>query len=228
MDGIVEKSPADSRALEVAARLEEEIALGVRVPNERLVEEDLAQQFGVKRHVVRQALLDLVNMGLIVRQPNRGAAVRTYTIEEVEQLFAVRALVEGEAVRFMPIPASPALIERLKEIHARHCAAAERGDLRSVFRENLDFHRTLFASCGNVPLAEIIAQLAFKTHGIRSYAAANPQILAGASEDHAEIIRLLQTDRREDLVRLVREHLEPSKQAYLQHPRHRAMAAGQP
>ena len=58
---------------EIAGALEEEIALGHLAPRERLVEEELAERFQVKRHVIRQALADLDAMGIIVRQPNRGA-----------------------------------------------------------------------------------------------------------------------------------------------------------
>src|SRR5690606_32587948 len=60
----------------VVRRLEEEIVLGRLRPRERLLEEDLARAFDTKRHVVRAALAELESMGIVVRQPNRGAAVR--------------------------------------------------------------------------------------------------------------------------------------------------------
>jgi DNA-binding GntR family transcriptional regulator len=212
---------SEGRAEEVAAALEEEIALGQLAPRERLVEQDLAERFGVKRHVVRQALLDLVAMGLVVRQANRGAAVRDFTAQEVEQLYLVRSLNEACAARLIPLPAPPSLIKELKAIHERHISAIARGDLRRVFRENLQFHRSLFAACGNEPLTEVIEQLQFKTHAIRSYSVGNPQILNAAQEEHAKIIALLQTTKRDELVDLIQRHIEPAKMAYLQLSRHK-------
>lgn len=209
---------------EIAAALEEEIALGHLAPRERLVEEELAERFQVKRHVVRQALADLDAMGIIVRQPNRGAAVKDFTVTEVEQLYVVRALIEGCAAELIPMPAPASLIHELTAIYKRHCAAIERGDLRRVFRENILFHKTLFAACGNVPLTELIEQLQFKTHGIRSYSVGNPELLASVRTEHGRIIELLKGTSRAELVALVQSHIQPAKNAYLQLSRHRDAA----
>jgi DNA-binding GntR family transcriptional regulator len=215
------QSVAPTGAAEIAAALEEEIALGHLAPRERLVEEELAERFEVKRHVIRQALVDLDAMGIVVRQPNRGAAVKDFSSGEVEQLYLVRGVVESCAARLIPLPAPEALIQELRAIHAQHSAAIDRGDLRRVFRENIRFHKALFAACGNVPLTEVIEQLQFKTHAIRSYSVGNPQILANVRVEHARMIELLQTDRREEFVELLAQHIQPAKNAYLQQSRHR-------
>ncbi len=214
------KTDSTMSAADIAATLEEEIALGLLAPRERLVEEELADRFHVKRHVIRQALLDLDGMGIVVRQPNRGAAVKDFSAVEVEQLYLVRTLVETCAGRLIPLPAPPQLIAELQQIHERHCAAAERGDLHRVFRENLVFHRTLFAACGNDALTEVIEQLHFKTHAIRSYSVGDPQILASARAQHARMIALLQTTKRDEFVELLDRHIQPAKNAYLQQSRH--------
>lgn len=209
---------------EIAEALEEEIALGHLAPRERLVEEELAERFQVKRHVIRQALADLDAMGIIVRQPNRGAAVKDFTVTEVEQLYVVRALIEGCAAELIPLPAPASLIHDLTAIYKRHCAAIERGDLRRVFRENILFHKTLFAACGNVPLTELIEQLQFKTHGIRSYSVGNPELLTNVRKEHGRIIELLRGASRAEFVDLVKSHIQPAKNAYLQLSRHRDAA----
>jgi DNA-binding GntR family transcriptional regulator len=209
---------------EITAALEEEIALGFLAPKERLVEEELAERFQVKRHIIRQALVELDAMGIVVRQPNRGAAVKDFTMAEVEQLYLVRSLVESCAAKLIPMPAPPSLIQALRTIHERHCAAVARGDLRRVFRENLLLHRTLFAACGNVPLTEVIEQLAFKTHAIRSYSIGNPDVLANVCVDHARMIDLLQKADRKKFVALVAEHIQPAKKAYLALSRHKSAA----
>ena len=213
---------ADSPAglAEVVGALEEEIALGQIGPRERLVEEELAQRFAIKRHVARQALAELETMGIVVRQPNRGAAVRDYSAAEVEQLYVVRTLVESCAASQVSLPAPPALIRQLTAIHDRHRAAVRKGDLRRVFRENLLFHKTFFAACGNVSLVEVIEQLAMKAHAIRSYSIGNPELLALVCNEHAMMIELLKGTDRKRLVALVGQHLQPAKNAYLQLGRH--------
>src|SRR5450432_3284473 len=159
-------------------------------------------------------------MGIVVRQPNRGAAVRHYGVAEIEQLYMVRTLVEGCAAGLIPLPAPPGLVRLLNAIHERHCAAVKRGDLRCVFRENLLFHKTFFAACGNVPLVEVIEHLAMKAHAIRSYSIGNPELLALVCSEHAKMIGLLKGKDRKRLVALVGQHIQPAKNAYLQLARH--------
>jgi DNA-binding GntR family transcriptional regulator len=204
----------------VVSTLEEEIALGQIGPRERLIEEELAKRFDIKRHVARQALVELESMGIVVRQPNRGAAVRDYSSAEVEQLYVVRTLVETCAAGLVTLPAPPTLLRQLTAIHERHFAAVKMGDLRRVFRANLLFHKMFFAACGNASLVEVIEHLAMKAHAIRSYSIGNPDLLALVCSEHAMMIKLLKGNDRKRLVALVGQHIQPAKNAYLQLGRH--------
>lgn len=208
--------PVGTAPLEqIVRRLEEEIVLGRLRPRERLVEEELVKRFDAKRHVVRGALVELETLGIVVRQPNRGAAVRDFTAEEVEQIYDVRLVLERHAAQIIPLPADPALLARLKEIQARHGKAVDGGDLRTVFRANLAFHRTLFGACGNPYLVEQINQLAARAHAIRFHAITDDALLDRARLEHGRMIDYLERGERGELVELVGEHIKPSKQAYL-------------
>ena len=220
MNKRADKAGSPAGLVEVVRALEEEIALGQIGPRERLVEEELAQRFEIKRHVARQALVELEAMGIVVRQPNRGAAVRDYSSAEVEQLYVVRTLVETCAAGLVSLPAPPALVRQLTAIHERHCAAVKKGDLRRVFRENLLFHKTFFAACANASLVEVIENLAMKAHAIRSYSIGNPDLLALVCREHAMMINLLKGTSRKRLVALVGQHIQPAKNSYLQLGRH--------
>ena len=69
--------------------LEEDIIFGRLRPRERLVEDDIMKRFGVKRHVVRQALMRLESMGLVTRAPNKGALVRDFSLHELDQIYGI-------------------------------------------------------------------------------------------------------------------------------------------
>lgn len=200
----------------VIERLEEDIVFGRRRPRERLVEEDLVALVGVKKHVIRQALVELERMGLVKRQRNKGAVVRDFTPEDVRQIFEVRELLEAEAARQIPLPAPPALIKALRKIYEEHSEAVQSGDLHTAFRANIRFHQTLFRACGNTYLAEAIDAFAFKAHGIRSYALADPDLLRHARDEHREIIEALTTGNREHFVELCVDHLKPTVRAYIE------------
>ena len=198
----------------VIERLEEDIVFGRRRPRERLVEEDLVALVGAKKHVIRQALVELERMGLVERKRNKGAVVRDFTPEDVRQIFAVRVLLEAEAARQIPLPASPDVIEALRKVSEEHSEAVQSGDLHTAFRANIRFHQTLFRACGNPYLAEAIDTFAFKAHGVRSYALAKPDLLRHARDEHREMIETLTTGNRERLVELCIDHLKPTVRAY--------------
>jgi DNA-binding GntR family transcriptional regulator len=199
----------------IATRLEEEIVLGRRHPRERLVEQDLCEQFNTHRADVRLAFFELEKKGIIQRIPNRGAIVRDLTPKEVTEIYAVREELEVMAVRILPLPVDRSNIDKLDKIQRKYSAAIDNADLLTVFHCNLHFHRTLFELCGNTCLIETIEQLAQKVYGIRSYANAFPDTLDRARRDHVAMIAALRTTNREELVALTRRHLEPSPQAYI-------------
>lgn len=199
----------------IATRLEEDIVLGRRHPRERLIEQDLCEQFNTHRADVRLAFFELEKKGIIQRIPNRGAIVRDLTPKEVMEIYTVREELEVMAVRILPFPVARGDLEKLDDIQRQHSAAIERGDLLTVFYSNLYFHRTLFELCGNICLIETIEQLAQKVYGIRSYANAFPDALDRARRDHVDMIAALHTSNRDALIALTRRHLELSPAAYI-------------
>ncbi|EIM29734.1 GntR family transcriptional regulator [Microvirga lotononidis] len=214
MDG-AERQASAARARQVAQALEEDIVLGWLQPRERLIEEDLATRFEVKRHVVREAIAELERMGLVERVQNKGAAVRMLSPTDVRQIYFVREALETLAAKQIPLPPGPETLAALTDIHEQHSAAVDQGDSRAAFRTNIAFHNALFGACGNPHLIELIRNLAQKAHGVRSYTAADPEHLAKAKEDHWAMIEALRAADRERLVQLCRDHLKPSRDAYI-------------
>lgn len=211
----VPKAQTPDRVRDIASILEEEIVLGWLMPRERLVEEDLAQRLAVKRHVVREALAELERVGLVERVPNRGAFVKLLDPVDVQQIYSVREALETLAAEQIPLPASPDVVARLAEIQQAHGEAVSAGNARAAFRANMAFHETLFGACGNPHLAELILALAQKVHGARSITAGSAEHLALARDEHLKMIEALEAGDRGTLVALCRQHLAPSREAYL-------------
>jgi DNA-binding GntR family transcriptional regulator len=214
-------SPANVRLREqavadvIATSLEEDIVLGRRHPRERLIEQDLCERFDTHRGDVRLALFELEKKGIVQRIPNRGAIVRDLTPREVMDIYAVREELEVMAARILPIPVAPSRLTQLEQIQERHSAAVENDDMLAVFYANLDFHQTLFGLCGNVCLIDTIRTLEQKVYGIRFYANASPEALNRSNRDHFEMVEVLRGSRRDDLIKLTRQHLRPSPEAYI-------------
>src|SRR5882757_5418760 len=98
----------------IVRALEEDIIFGRLPPGTRLVEDALLARFPVTRHVIRQALVELERLGIVTRERNKGAAVRTLTPGEVRQIYEMRELLQRQAALTIPLPAPPDLIDRLR------------------------------------------------------------------------------------------------------------------
>jgi len=199
----------------VADALQADIILGRLFPRQRLIEDEVMARFDTTRHAVRSAFDELQRRGLIAREANRGAFVRSYSAQEVEELFEILEVLEAHAIRRMPLPASPALVRRLAEVQKQHRAASERDEYLELFRLNKVFHDTLFDACGNEKLAQLIRDRALLIDPIRMRRIPDLSWRREAVRHHADMVKLLQRGDREALVTLCAAHVEPTKAFYL-------------
>jgi len=196
--------------------LEEDIAFGYMHPRERGGEGRQAPRFGLKRHVVRQVLAELEKMGLVERKKNIGALVKSYSVKDVVDLYAVRDILETSCARSIALPVSPEKLDELDAIQQRHDDAVRDSNLHVAFRMNIAFHKALFALSDNAALTEMIELAAQRAHVIRSLSMVVPQYLEKARRDHREMIDALRQCDQERLVALCRDHLLPSRNAYIE------------
>lgn len=215
----------DARMADVVTILEEDIVFGRLHPRERLIEDELMQRFAIKRYVVREVLAILDRMGLVERRRNVGALVRSFTPKEVAELYALRALLEMEAGRLIPLPVTEAALAKLIAVQEEHDAAVRASNPPGVFRANLAFHQALFELAGNDTLQREINEYARQTHSIRFSALVSAEYRERARREHWEIIDALRAGNRKALVALCGNHLPPSRDAYLAVQGHHFRAA---
>ncbi|GAB5376426.1 MAG: GntR family transcriptional regulator [Acuticoccus sp.] len=208
------RAPA-AQAPDVVQALEDDIIFGRLRPDDRLVEDQLMERYGAKRHVVRQAFWDLEKLGIVLREPNKGARIRAFSPKEVANIYDMRALLQGHAAMLVPMPAPPTLMEELEAIHVAHSQAVDAQDLRAVFQLNNAFHDVIFSACGNDLLAEEIRRFLMMAHAIRSYRIGDPRLLQQARDEHAQMLEYLRSGERGAFARLCAAHIEPSRRAYL-------------
>lgn len=210
-----ETAPRAPTALAMADTLEEDIVLGLLAPRVRLVEDELMERFDAKRHVVRDALALLEGFGLIERRRNIGALVRTFSREEVIHLYEMRELLEVEAMRRIALPMAGAALRQLHAVQAQHDAAIAEQNPRGIFRANQEFHRLLFAQCGNAYLSQAIEDFARRTHAIRFGALMSRERQLQSQREHHDLLALLSRGERQHLIDLTVTHLVPPRDLYL-------------
>jgi DNA-binding GntR family transcriptional regulator len=139
--------------------LREAIVLGTLQPNERLVEANLAREFGLGRSAVRTALARLEQDGLVEREPHRGARVRLIDEREAVEILEARAVLEGVAARHAASNATPADVKRLRQILKDMRKQLDCGDLLRASDENAVLHRTLLEIADHPTVTRLISML---------------------------------------------------------------------
>ena len=208
--------PSPDRDLSrVVAILEEDIIFGRLAPGQRLIEDVLMARFGATRHVIRQALAELQGKGIVIRERNIGAAVRSYARGEVLQIYEVREFLQRQAALMIVLPAPGSLIRQLQTLNEAYSTAAARGDLRAVHEANDAFHITLFSACGNQYLTGSIRHYMNLTLPMRAKTLAEPEAFKISQRHHAIMIELLQENDNWALAQICAAHVQPSKRDYL-------------
>lgn len=150
---------------DVTARLREAITRGRLMPNERLVEADLAAAYGVNRVHVRTALAMLDQEGLVVREKNRGARVRAITDAEAIEIAETRLAIEVMVARQAAARATGADRKALRAVEAGMRRAVKDADDLAFSRCNAALHREIQRIAGNATANRILDTL--KSHLVR-------------------------------------------------------------
>ena len=200
----------------IVRSLEVDIVLGRLYPRERLVEEKLAKRFNTTRHVVRQALMELEIGGLILRETNKGATVREYSPDKVNQLYQMRELIEGQAALLIPLPVAENKLSQLRQICDVHAAGIEESDMLRVVAANKEFHQVMYRLCGNDFLADTIDEMAKKSNLVRFTSSTDQALLKQARDEHYLILEALGKNDNRKLADICIEHIQPSRLMYLE------------
>ncbi|MFT4003398.1 MAG: GntR family transcriptional regulator [Rhizobium sp.] len=205
-----------SETTRVARCIEEDIIFGRIEPGAALREERLLARFGVSRHIVRAALALLEHDGIVIRELNRGARVRTFSAAEVKELHEVREVLQRHAALRIRLPVEQSEIEKLEEIESRYETAVETGDLRGMQDINSEFHRGVFALCGNAHLCNMIADLLHVTFPVRANSLGDKADRQRAIADHRLILSLLSGNDSWALAEVCVNHIKARRDAYLE------------
>ena len=176
------------------------------LPGAKLAEQKLADHFGVSRTLVRQALFQLSQNRLIRMEPARGAFVASPSVEEAQQVFAVRRMLESEMARAFVRQVTEAQIQSLQQHIQQEREAVAKEDVPGRTELLGDFHVRMAELMGNQVLAqmlgELISRCALITLMYQSRNAAEH-----STDEHEAIVAALAAKDEALTVRLMNEHL---------------------
>ena len=141
--------PATTRRDHVAAALRRSILSGQIAPGTQLVESGLAAQFGVSRGLLREAVRELIETGLVVNRPYAGAFVTEINGQILRDVYAVRRVLERQAYTSVWPRRDPVFRSELEARFHQMIAAVGTGELANEIRAEAHFHALVYESCGN-------------------------------------------------------------------------------
>ncbi len=188
-------------------------------PGERLKEEELAQQLGISRTPVREALLILQTEGLVEAAPNRGATVRAHDADDLDDLYQLRALLEGYAARQAALRATNEAIAALWASCDRFASVAREDDVRAIVQENIFFHHAVLEAAGSGRLAGMVRKVIELPLVYKSYIWYSPRQREISVHYHRQITHALETRDAERAEWVMKEHVFEARDLLVAHVR---------
>jgi DNA-binding GntR family transcriptional regulator len=198
--------------------IREAIVDGRLVPGERLREEELAAELGISRTPVREALLVLQTEGLVDAAPNRGAAVRAHDAADLDDLYQLRALLEGYAARRAASRITPEQIASLWASCERFDAIGDR-DVRELVKENLLFHNTILEAAGSARAASMARKVIELPLVYKSYIWYSPDQKRISAHYHRLVTKALEAGDAERAELVMKEHVFEGRDILVAHVR---------
>ncbi|BAI81066.1 transcriptional regulator, GntR family [Deferribacter desulfuricans SSM1] len=211
MEDILETKPLREK---IADRIRADIIKGVYKDGERLIEPKLAENLGISRTPVREALRQLENEGFIEIIPRKGAVVKRMTLDDVDNLYMIKANLEGLAARQAIKYISDNDIKEMERLNERFLLLAKRDEdvVEEYLKYNVDFHNVFIQLSKNDKLIEILEGLSKNFQRIKGMLISKSERALKAYNEHLEIIKAFQSRDPNKAEMKVRWHIENSWQ----------------
>jgi DNA-binding GntR family transcriptional regulator len=202
-----EVSPRQPGSPVLLETLRQAILVGDLLPGERLVEGDLAQRFGASRGAVREALTLLDNEGLVIRQANRGAWVRTVSVDETIEFTEVRAVLEGLCAAKAAAKATAGDREALRRILAEMHAAVAAGDVLVYCAASREMHQAIRQIADQHAASDVLNRLQYLSGRYQVRTTLVPGRPAQGAREHEAVVQAVVSGDADFAERTMRDHL---------------------
>jgi DNA-binding GntR family transcriptional regulator len=201
----------------VLDRLRQSIVQGDLALGQPLSERQLAENFGVSKTPVREALAQLRLEGLVRIVPQRGAFVFTLSAREVMNMCELRLTLEAAALRLAFERDRDGLLQGLTGTVLEMEKARAAHDPRAYLNADTVFHEIFFRTCGNPLLADTYAIYVGKIAAVRTHLAVKPLHTERSFEEHQDILSSLKDGNLLKTLKILDRHIGRTKTTYAEH-----------
>jgi len=193
--------------------LKTRIIKGDLKPGEKLLENKIAEQLGISRTPVREALRELTAEGFVGTTPNQAIIVSTVTFDEIWDLLQIRGVLEGLAAKVAAKKISPEKIERLNKIidqmkHDLVNKSTSKKNILNFSKLDIEFHDLILNICGNKWLIQIHNNLKNHIERFRIRSFSIPGTFSKSLNEHCKILDAIKKGDSELAEKLSKIHME--------------------
>jgi DNA-binding GntR family transcriptional regulator len=200
----------------VADEIRVRILNGDLIPGQRLVTSDIADEMGVSRMPVRDALRYLESTGLVETFPHRGTIVKDLSENEIVELYQMRAVLEGLAARLASKRANAAQLKQLESNIAKHDLKALQNEGYDEFTKlNRNFHGIIWSAAGSRKLENLLANLYDACSQYRNLSMLVPGRPDSIYNEHTTLAEAIKCRNCDEAERLARTHYENTSLALI-------------
>lgn len=201
---------------EVAERIQARIIGQQLAPGTRIDEQALAEEFGISRTPLREALKVLQAEGLVTLVPRRGCFVARLSDRDLDDIYATVALLEARCAAAIAANGKPEDLKRLQALHERLEQAAAAGDVKRYSEANVLVHEALLDLGGNRWQKRIVQNLRRMLKLSHRLTIGFPGRLQQSIGEHREIMRAIAARDAVAAERAVNEHMMQQRKSRLQ------------
>lgn len=172
----------------------------------------VAQDLGLSRTPVREALLKLASLGMITFLPRRGFIVSAYTLQDVEEIFELREMIETAVARKIAATVSSESIEKLKAHIGTQYAEAKAKDSHRFMLSDREFHFFFFKLANNTRLLDTADNFQDLCHVMGANALRDENNYETTIEEHEKIVEALESREAHKAEQAVSRHLSRVKE----------------
>lgn len=185
-------------------------------PGERLMEQDLAEEMGVSRTPVREAIRKLELEGYVVMIPRKGAYVAGLSIKDINNVFEMRGALESLAAGLAASRATQEEIEQMERNLVMEAAHYGSGDLLKTIDVDTRFHELIYQASKNSRLQNMLKDLRDQVQRFRMKTLAVPGRMKYALAEHKKIVEAIAAGNVSEARQAAKEHIESAEGALLE------------
>lgn len=196
----------------VFENLREAILEGRLSPGQRLMEVQLAEQLGVSRTPVREAIRKLELEGLVVMLPRKGAYVANMSLKDIIDVLEIRASLEGLSASLAAERIHEDDIKKLEKIAKEFKEHATDGDVEGLLKMDVEFHECIFKATNNKRLHQLINSLWEQVYRFRVTYISDYDSSVNIIKEHELILDAIKKGDSELAKKYATEHIEKAEQ----------------